>query len=49
MYAFKKKTDYVNFDDAANNAREIIAKYFTYMKEHGIKVEPKVEGRVVVE
>lgn len=48
MYAFKKKTDYVNFDAPAHNAREVLAKYFTYMMEHGIKVEPKVEGRVVV-
>ena len=48
MYAFKKKTDYVNFDDPAHNARVVLAKYFTYMMEHGIKVEPKVEGRVVV-
>lgn len=49
MLAFKKKIDYVGFDDPEHNAREVLAKYFSYMKEHGIKVEPKVEGRVVVE
>ena len=48
MLAFKKKTDYVSYDTAEHNAREVIAKYFTYMKQHGIKVEPKVEGRAVV-
>ena len=49
MLAFKKKTDYLCFDAPEHNAREVLAKYFSYMKEHGIKVEPKVEGRVVVE
>ena len=49
MLAFKKKTDYVNYDDEVHNARVILAKYFSYMKEHGIKVKPEVEGRVVVE
>ena len=49
MLAFKKKTDYVGFDDKTYNAREVIAKYFTYMMNHGIKVNPQVEGRVIVE
>lgn len=49
MLAFKKKTDYVNYNDEAHDAREVFAKYFTYMMEKGIKVEPKVEGRVIVE
>lgn len=49
MLAFKKKTDFVIIDDKSYNAREVIVKYFTYMKEHGFKVNPQVEGRVVVE
>lgn len=49
MLAFKKKTDFVVLDDKAYNAREVMVKYFSYMKEHGLKVNPQVEGRVVVE
>ena len=49
MLAFKKKTDFVIYDDKDYNAREVIVKYFKYMKERGIKVNPQVEGRVVVE
>ena len=48
MVAFKAKTDVVAPDSETNNVRFIIMDYFRDCAAQGLKVDSKVEGRIVV-
>ena len=49
MSAFRKGTDKVAPEDAGNNTRYLIMKYFREMQAKGEVVDAKVEGRIKVE